>query len=212
MIDNDLVLDRLKAGSFAVTLSGSDAALSSEYTFVLNVPTDDAYPSNTTIRYADSHGALSSTIVGKAFLDDGILCFMAKGDETGASGLLTHLFDENVTTLTNSSLASLFTAGGGGICQALSGNSVEYQNSYIYFCRAQNKEYTYSLNPTYGVSASEYVGAYRVRTNFVDDPKAYITGVGLYDNTGDLLAVAKINIPRKKDLFSEALFKIKLTL
>lgn len=215
MIDNDLVLDRLKAGSFAVTLSGSQAdPCSSTYTFILNVPEDDTYPSHTTIRYADSHGSLSSTVVGKAFLDDGIFCFLAKGDEAGAgaSGLLTQLFDENVTTLTNSNLANLFTTSGNGICQSLSGNGTEYQTSYIYFCRAYNKEYTYSLNPTYGVSASEYAGAYRVRNDFIDDPKAYITGIGFYDADGDLLAVAKPNVPRKKDMYSEALFKIKLTL
>jgi len=181
MIDNDLVLDRLKAGSFAVTLGGTS--------YILNVPADDAYPSNTTILNASS-----SAIVGKAFLDDGIFCFIP-----------------NISGVTNSSLANLFAASG-GFCTALNGNSVEYQNSYIYFCRAQNKEYTYSLNSTYGVSASEYIGAYRVRNDFIDDPKAYITGVGLYDNAGDLLAVAKTNVPRKKDLFSEALFKIKLTL
>jgi len=213
MIDNDLVLDKIKSSSFSITLSGAQAdPCSAEYTFVLNTPADDAYPSKTTIRYDDSHGDLSSTNVGMAFLDDGIFCFLTKGDESGASGLLTQLFGSVASPLTNSNLTTFFSEDGSGQCQSLAANSVEYQNSYIYFCRAQNKEYTYSLNPTYGVSASEYVGAYRVRNDFIDDPKAYITGVGLYDNAGDLVAVAKTNIPRKKDLFSEALFKIKLTL
>lgn len=212
MINNDLILDKIKSSTFFMTLSGHAGPCSSVYSFVLNTPSDDAYPNSTTIRYANNHGSLSSTNVGVAFLDSGIFCFLNRGNESGASGLLTQLFGNVATPLTQSNLAAMFTSSSAGILRALSANSVEYQNSFIYFCRAQNKEFNYSLNETYGTSASTYVGTKRLRTAFEEDPKTYISGVGLYDSDGNLLAVAKPNAVRKKDFYSEALFKIKITI
>lgn len=212
MLDKDLILDKIKAGTFKITLTGGVAAsFSGSYSFVLNTVADDDYPHSTTIRYDSSHGALSSTNVGMALLDDGIFCFLTKGNEAGSSGLLTQLFDANAgTPLTQSNLREAFTSGGKGTIQSLTGNSVEYQSSSIFFCRAYNKEFNYSLNPTFGTSASTYVGTYRLRNEFRENPTTFITGIGLYNNGGDLLATAKLNVPRKKDPYSEALFRVKI--
>lgn len=226
MLDKDLVLDKIKSDTFALTLSGQLAtSCSAQYTFVLKNNTNTYYPDYTTIRYADSHGALSSTNVGMAFLNEGIFCFLGKGDESGASGLLTQLFGNVATPLTNSNLQNAFTAAGKGIIQTLSANSVEYQDSLIYFCRAHNNEFNHSLNPTFGVTATiqgTKIG-YVMRDEFINDnesnsnttvynPKVYMTGVGLYDDNANLLATAKLNAPRLKDFYSEALFKVKITL
>ncbi len=42
------------------------------------------------------------------------------------------------------------------------------------------------------------------------DPKTYITTVGLYNNTSELLAIAKLSKPILKSPSREALIKVKL--
>jgi hypothetical protein len=95
---------------------------------------------------------------------------------------------------------------------SMTSNSVEYQTSYVYFCRAYMDEFNYSLNSTYTVTADSHVGTYRVRDEFATDSKTYISGVGLYNQENQLLAVAKTNVPRLKDDENETLFRIKVIL
>ena len=44
----------------------------------------------------------------------------------------------------------------------------------------------------------------------IDNPQAYITQVGLYNDSNDLLAVAKLSTPLLKDFTKESLVRIKL--
>jgi hypothetical protein len=44
----------------------------------------------------------------------------------------------------------------------------------------------------------------------INSPQAYITTVGLYNDTNDLLAVAKLSRPLVKDFTKEALIRVKL--
>ena len=44
----------------------------------------------------------------------------------------------------------------------------------------------------------------------VNNPQSYITSVGLYNDTNDLLAIAKLSKPLLKDFTKEALIRIKL--
>ena len=44
----------------------------------------------------------------------------------------------------------------------------------------------------------------------IDNPKTFITTVGLYNNSGDLVAVAKTSQPIAKDFTKEALIRVKL--
>ena len=75
-----------------------------------------------------------------------------------------------------------------------------------YFVRIKNAEYNFSNNPSY-VTGS--VGEL-AQTTFVGDPKAYITTVGLYNNSQELLAVAKLSKPLLKSFQREALIRVKL--
>ena len=43
-----------------------------------------------------------------------------------------------------------------------------------------------------------------------DDPRVYITSVGLYDDANQLLAVAKLSKPILKSFAKELLVKVKL--
>ena len=43
------------------------------------------------------------------------------------------------------------------------------------------------------------------------NPQTFITGVGLYNSSGQLLAIAQLSKPLKKNFASEATIKVKLT-
>ena len=44
----------------------------------------------------------------------------------------------------------------------------------------------------------------------IDNPQAYITSIGMYNDNNDLLAVAKLSTPLIKDFTKEALLRVKL--
>ena len=83
-------------------------------------------------------------------------------------------------------------------------NTVEL-NSTIYFCRANNNEFNYSSNPTY-LDSSQI----RVKNTTSDNPVSYITTVGLYSSDNELLAVAKLSEPLKKDPNTELTIRVRL--
>jgi hypothetical protein len=44
-----------------------------------------------------------------------------------------------------------------------------------------------------------------------NNPKVYVTTIGLYSDTGDLLAVAKLNKPQLKDFEREMLIAVRIS-
>ena len=99
-------------------------------------------------------------------------------------------------------LVDTFTEGIG----AISCNSEEVISSNFVFVRARNAEFNYSQNPTFIDSTT---GGVRF-TDFITAPQTFITTIGLYNDTGDCLAVAKLSKPLKKDFTKEALIRVKL--
>jgi len=87
----------------------------------------------------------------------------------------------------------------------ISFNNTTELNSTIYFCRANHNEFNYSSNPTY-TSGSKI----NVKNTTLDNPVAYITTIGLYSADNELLAVAKLSEPIKKDPTSELTFRVRL--
>lgn len=85
-------------------------------------------------------------------------------------------------------------------------NSKEQLSSDFVFIRARNNEFNYSENPSF-ISGS--TGAV-VFDSFVDNPTTYITTVGMYNSTNELLAVAKLSRPLPKDFTKELLVRVKL--
>lgn len=85
--------------------------------------------------------------------------------------------------------------------------SEETVTSDFVFCRARNAEFNYSVNPSFSVSAS--AGSI-LQNIWVQNPTTYITSVGMYNDNNELLAVAKLSKPLKKDFTKEALIRVKL--
>ena len=108
------------------------------------------------------------------------------------------------TTSNDFNHLKLFNAIGSG--SNFAARREEQKRSSYYFCRVKNNQFNHSQNPSY-VSGS---GAVIVNKGFVQDPKSYITTIGLYNNKNELLAVSKLSQPLLKDMNTEALFKVKL--
>ena len=85
-------------------------------------------------------------------------------------------------------------------------NSQEDLSSDYIFCRAKNSEYNYSANPSFISSSTGAV----LFNEFVENPTTYITTVGLYNISQELLAVAKLSRPLEKNFTKELLVRVKL--
>ena len=82
----------------------------------------------------------------------------------------------------------------------------EKVTSTHYFVRVKNAEYNFSNNPSYVTGSVGQLA----QTTFVNDPKTYITTVGLYNDNHELLAVAKLSKPLLKSFQRESLIRVKL--
>ena len=85
-------------------------------------------------------------------------------------------------------------------------NSEETITSDFIFVRTRNSEFNYSENPSYiSGSTGEVIYDY-----FINNPQTYITTVGMYNDSNELLAVAKLSKPLNKDFTKESLIRVKL--
>lgn len=142
----------------------------------------------------------TSTEYGKMYPDVGIL--ILNGDRLVTDGFIEG-FDvsNNNTTLNNNN--RIYNAISGGAHFTV--RSDETLTSNFVFVRARNSEFNYSTNP------SNITGSGELRHSvMIDNPQGYITQVGLYNDSNDLLAVAKLSTPLLKDFTKESLIRIKL--
>jgi len=87
----------------------------------------------------------------------------------------------------------------------ISFNNTTELNSRIYFCRADHNSFNYSSSPTF-LSGSQLV----VKNFAQDDSVAYITSVGLYSASNELLALAKLSEPLKKQFGQELTIRCRI--
>ncbi len=85
-------------------------------------------------------------------------------------------------------------------------NSQESITSDYIFVRPRTSEFNYSENPSFISGSTGEV----FFPSFINNPQTYITTVGLYNDTNQLLAVAKLSRPLPKDFTTEALIRVKL--
>tara|TARA_R110002050_G_scaffold300357_1_gene469355 strand:- start:451 stop:1515 length:1065 start_codon:yes stop_codon:yes gene_type:complete len=85
-------------------------------------------------------------------------------------------------------------------------NSLDNVSSDYIFVRARNAEFNYSENPSF-ISGSTGEVLYDA---FINAPQTFITTIGLYNDSNELVATAKLSKPLKKDFTKEALIRVKL--
>jgi len=116
----------------------------------------------------------------------------------------------NNTNATNpATLYTVFSASSANALtqdEVFSANSQETLTSDFVFVRTRNSEFNYSENPTFiSGSTGEVIYSY-----FINNPTVFPTTIGLYNDSNDLLAVAKLSKPLQKDFTKEALVRVKL--
>lgn len=140
---------------------------------------------------ADGDGLVSGELPGFFYPDAGIIILNEDAFSFGSAG-------ENA----NSYLHYNFINSG---LTEITLDTQENISSQYYFVRAKNGEFNYSTNPSF-IDANGNL----MFTSMVDNPRTYITTVGLYNAQNELLAVAKLSQPIPKDFTKEALIKVKL--
>ena len=111
---------------------------------------------------------------------------------------------------TTGSTIDTITAGIRNRIFNISFNNTTELNSTIYFCRASHTDFNYSSNPTYLSSSTGGASQIRVKTRPSDTPVAYFTTVGLYSADNELMAVAKLSEPLRKDPTNELTLRVRL--
>jgi hypothetical protein len=125
----------------------------------------------------------------------------ALGATSGNGGILLNVsrsFNgdaKNIQTLFKAVVSGSFTL-----------NSKETITSDYVFIRGRNAEFNYSENPSF-ISGS--TGAV-LFDSFINSPETYVTTIGLYNDANELLAVAKMSKPLKKNFTKEILVRVKL--
>ena len=76
----------------------------------------------------------------------------------------------------------------------------------LYIVEKRQRKY---MSQGSGPSRDYWLGRLR-HEDFINDPKTYITTVGLYNENNELVAVAKLSVPILKSFDTETLIKVKL--
>ena len=208
-IDRARYKENLFPGSLNLTLSGSNGAITL---------TDDSKdnPVNTFIGSSRVYQLISGS--------NGTAGTLANSGYVANSGSYGLVFPDLGTILINPDAVSqsihveasrsnnsdglnsraLFNALNLGASFAL--NSEETITSDYIFVRARNSEFNYSENPSFISGSTGEV----IYDEFINHPQVYATTVGMYNDSNELLAVAKLSRPLLKDFTKESLVRVKL--
>ena len=222
-----LTKDEIKKGSFSMKLgTGSYSSPHSNLITISDSGKQNDYRVNSP---AGEYAILSCTVgynseftqapaCGLIFYQAGVVVLSSSvfmsgtqvaGVPTGV-GILTNSvgFRPNGTYLTASLTGSLISSSCNYFRNRItdiSFNNTTELNSTIHFCRVNHNDFNYSANPTY-ISSGKIV----VKNNTLDAPVSYFTTVGLYSADNELLAVAKLSEPLKKDPTNEMTLRVRL--
>jgi hypothetical protein len=217
-VDRARFKEKLLPGTFNLTLAGNsitrvltdDSNLSSTVTFtdagrvyeIISGSNGTSFDGGT--GYTSGNGSYGKFLpdVGLIILNgQALTCPSGNG---GFGSEIAHVSSSAPSSdgLNNQALFSLIS---GSNARSFSLNAEETVSSNFVFVRVRNSEFNYSNNP------SNISGSGELRHNsMVNNPQSYITTVGLYNDTNDLVAVAKLSKPLLKDFTKEALIRIKL--
>jgi hypothetical protein len=216
---------RLDPGQFQLEISGSSGSFSfiddSIYQATNNIGT------NKTV-YNIVRGTISGgpTLVGGAIAYEAVgllyptvgIVVLNPSVVSKITGIPEPVVNNTTTRFSNNQSSLLYgVSGTGSIVTSSIGPGIrtiiardtEYIPTRHYFVRVKNQEFNYSNNPSFVRTGSD-AGKWRF-DDFANDPKTYITTVGLYNENNDLLAVAKLSQPLQKSFDNEALIKVQLS-
>jgi hypothetical protein len=98
-----------------------------------------------------------------------------------------------------------------GTTKLMSVRKSEFVPSTNYFVRVKNKEFNYSNNPTFVSDGTDgQTKGTIIYQDLINNPRTYITSVGLYDTNNELLAIGKLSRPTQKSFDNELLIKVRI--
>ena len=234
-----LVKDEIKKGSFNLELGIAEAYTQADAQFVERIKLTDASGSNgffvnspvgeygvlyaqttdgATPRIEVETNATATTYpaAGLIFYQAGVAVISGSVFNDAAQGGLLDNSDAGTVTLTATSGITGFQAITASSVDTIANairnriynisfNNTTELNSTVYFCRAGHNEFNYSSNVTY-LTGSQI----RVKNQASDAPRSYVTTVGLYSADNELLAVAKLSEPLRKDPTNELTLRVRL--
>jgi len=107
-----------------------------------------------------------------------------------------------------------YTRFGSGSLTAMTFQNVTNINSSLIFCRALPDDFNYSSNPTYVEQTGDNQGRLTIYDPTLpeetQEPFTYITTIGLYDNSGGLVAVAKMSRPVEKNPGRDLTMRVRI--
>jgi len=207
--------ERMDAGNWQLTLSGSKGNLTfidnsnekfnttNSGTNEFNIVQGSLNLGTNTEASITSYTASNGQGFGKFYPDYGMLIFNPTALSASVGGELA-----GATALQTSSYMfkhkNLYNAISGGA--DFEARRIENVSTAHYFVRVNNREFNYSNNPTFvtGSQGDFYNAA------FTTDPVVYPTTIGLYNDSNELIAVAKTSKPIAKSFSKEVLVKVKL--
>jgi len=199
-----LTKDEIKKGTFSLTLGTGSAWTTEAKSLLIDIKDTSAATSYKTNSPAGEYGLLyrGSDKVGLLYYQAGVAVLTASVFAADTQ------LDPDGQTSSQILSASAIQSNANGLRHRINNltfNNTTELNSTIYFCRVNHNEYNYSANPTF-TSGSRI----RVKNNTLDNPTSYITTVGLYSADNELLAVAKLSEPLKKDPTNEMILRVRL--
>lgn len=208
-----LVKDGIKKGSFSATfLTGNSWASPSGREEINDLHATSSYFINSPVGEWSYLSGSTKGKVGAIFYGPGLIVLTASlFTSTAASNDKPVFFSSSLVqaqTVDQAFTGSAISSSANGLrrrwvnCSFV--NTTEL-NSRIYFVDIGANEFNYSANPTY-LTGSKI----RVKDDPTDIPITYITEVGLYSPDNELLCVAKISEPIKKQAGSAMTLRIRV--
>jgi len=216
--------DRIDEGVFQISISGSNGC----FTFI-----DDS-TSETQVKtvYNLISGSIDSGIfssagyqgIGLFYPQNGLVVFNAEklsnvvgmktANYAGSFNYNSSSFSSTEYGQNHKAIFEAIKLAGGASGDALSMKvrKSEYVPARHYFIRVKNRDFNYSNNPTYvwdGTDGIHAKGTIR-NADFIDDPRTYVTTVGLYNSDNELVAIAKLSRPAVKSFDNELLIKVRI--
>lgn len=87
----------------------------------------------------------------------------------------------------------------------------EFVPSTNYFVRVKNRDYNYTNNPTFVSDGTDGKSKGTILyQELINNPKTYITTIGLYNDNNELLAIGKLSKPTVKSFDNEILLRVRI--
>jgi hypothetical protein len=208
-VNRSRLKEKMDPGNWELQLSGSATDGDRLHLIDDSGATSDPTVKNTTREFNIISGSIVSGAVvkpttdityGKFYPETGVIILdvIACGGATFFSGYATPTNSDS-----NNTQRFYHAISGGAYFASRREESIR---STHYFCRVKHDMYNHSQNPTYFTASDNQLTVPSFRT----DPQSYITTVGLYNGSNELLAVAKLSRPVLKSSSREALIKVRL--